>query len=61
MVIRNGVDVDKLKETNEWIKGAHSKTRIQTSSGKTFILEADEPRILLGTDLAPNAVQARYM
>ncbi|MCX9012097.1 MAG: OsmC family protein [Candidatus Methanoperedens sp.] len=76
MEIRNGVDVDKLKETidtiktnpeianfkfraeNEWINGAHSKTRIQTSSGKIFTLEADEPRILLGTDLAPNAVQA---
>lgn len=76
MEIRNGVDVDKLRETidiiktnpevanfkfmteTEWLNGAHSKTRIQTSSGKTFALEADEPPILLGTDLAPNAVQA---
>lgn len=76
MVIRNGVDIDKLKElidiikTNpevanfkfrsetEWVSGAHAKTRIQTSSGKTFTFEADEPPILIGTDLAPNAVQA---
>ncbi len=48
----------KFKADAEWINGAHSRTKIQTSSGKLFTLEADEPPILLGTGTAPNAVQA---
>jgi len=36
---------------------AITRTKIQTSSGKLFIIEADEPPILIGSDKAPNAVQ----
>lgn len=48
----------QFKVDAEWINGGNSRTKIQTSSGKLFTLEADEPPILLGTDKAPNAVQA---
>jgi uncharacterized OsmC-like protein len=66
----NGVDVDNLKALIEavkadpskgqvefrtetsWVNGAHSKTKI-----RGFSLEADEPRGLLGSDMAPNAVE----
>ena len=68
--IVNGVDVDRLKaliqtvkgdpskgqvefETKtSWVEGAHSKTKI-----RDFSLEADEPRGLIGSDKAPNAVE----
>lgn len=80
----NGVDVDKLIETinaikgepklakfkfrarNEWINGGHSRTRIQsfygagqedTSRNEPFVLEGDEPPVLLGENNAPNAVE----
>ncbi len=48
----------EFRAETEWINGAHSMTRIQTSRGKLFTLEADEPPILLGTGMAPSAVQA---
>jgi rubredoxin/uncharacterized OsmC-like protein len=66
----NGVDTDALRATMEkvnqdskeghltfrattaWASGAHS-----VSSVRKFSLEADEPLSLLGTDLAPNAVE----
>jgi uncharacterized OsmC-like protein len=66
----NGVDEEKLrstidqvdhdpaaghyifKATTTWDTGAHSITRI-----RNFTLESDEPPGLLGTDLAPNAVE----
>ncbi|SNQ61538.1 OsmC family protein [Candidatus Methanoperedens nitratireducens] len=48
----------EFRAETEWVNGAHSMTQIRTSRGETFTLEADEPPILLGTDLAPNAVQA---
>lgn len=48
----------QFKADTEWINGGNSRTKIQTSSGKPFTLEADELPILLGTGKAPNAVQA---
>jgi uncharacterized OsmC-like protein len=59
-VIRTNPEVAnfEFRAETEWINGAHSMTKIQTSRGKLFTLEADEPPILLGTDMAPNAVQA---
>lgn len=68
--IVNGVDVDKLKALIEavkadpskgqvefetktsWMEEAYSKTKI-----RGFSMEADEPRGLLGSDRAPNAVE----
>jgi uncharacterized OsmC-like protein len=59
-VIRTNPEVAnfEFRAETEWINGAHSMTRIQTSRGKTITLEADEPPILLGTGMAPSAVQA---
>jgi uncharacterized OsmC-like protein len=59
-IIRSNPEVAnfKFKADAEWINGRHSRTKIQTSSGKLFTLEADEPPILLGTDKAPNPMQA---
>ena len=48
----------KFRADAEWINGAHSRTKIMTSSGKLFVFEGDEPPILIGSDTAPNAVQA---
>ncbi len=47
----------QFKVDTEWVNGANSRTKIQTSNGKLFTLEADEPPILLGTGKAPNPVQ----
>ncbi len=59
-VIRTNPEVAnfEFRAETEWINGAHSMTRIQTSRGEIFTHEADQPPILLGTDMAPNAVQA---
>ena len=52
---------------NRWVGGAHSKTTIQgfygtgkedTSRKVPFVLEGDEPPVLLGDDAGPNAVEA---
>lgn len=52
---------------NRWVRGAHSKTTIQgfygtgkedTSRKVPFVLEGDEPPVLLGDDAGPNAVEA---
>jgi uncharacterized OsmC-like protein len=66
----NGVDIDALRATMDkvksdpeeghfvfrattaWASGAHSVTSV-----RDFSLEADEPPVLLGTDLAANAVE----
>ena len=56
-----------FQATNEWVNGGHSRTRIQsfygagqedTSRGKPFVLEGDEPPVLLGNNAGPNAVEA---
>jgi len=57
----------QFRAHNEWIGGGHSRTSIQgfygagqedTSRDKPFILEGDEPPVLLGANAGPNAVEA---
>ena len=57
----------RFRATNEWKDGAHSRTRIQGFYGagqedesrtEPFVLEGDEPPVLLGSNNAPNAVEA---
>lgn len=57
----------RFRTETEWVDGAHSRTRIQsfhgagaedTSRSKPFIVEADEPPVLLGQNTAPNAVES---
>ena len=54
----------QFRARNEWIDGGHSRTTIQKFYGagqedatrtEPFILETDEPPILLGENRAPNA------
>ncbi len=70
ITIRNGVDLGKLTATvdaikadpskaqfkfeanTKWSDGARSSTKI-----KGFTMEADEPEVLLGSGMAPNAVE----
>lgn len=56
----------KFRATSKWTEGGHSRTSIKefygagqedNSRSKPFILEGDEPPILLGKDQAPNAVE----
>jgi uncharacterized OsmC-like protein len=57
----------KFRAETEWVNGGHSRTKIQnfygagqedTSRSKPFILEGDEPPVLLGSNAGPNAVEA---
>lgn len=48
----------------DWIGGGQSRTTIGTftgagaeQNGRGFVLDADEPHVLLGTDAAPNPVE----
>jgi uncharacterized OsmC-like protein len=56
----------QFRAHNEWTGGGHSRTSIQgfygagqedTSRTKPFLLEGDEPPVLLGGNAAPNAVE----
>lgn len=55
----------EFRVRNEWERGGHSKTTIESFHGvnqenehvQTFSLEADEPAVLLGRDLGPNPVE----
>jgi uncharacterized OsmC-like protein len=56
----------RFRATSKWINGGHSQTRIQgfygagsedNSRSKPFILEGDEPPVLLGGNYGPNAVE----
>jgi uncharacterized OsmC-like protein len=56
----------QFRAHNEWIDGGHSRTTIQsfygagqedTSRKQRFVMEADEPPVLLGSNAAPNAVE----
>lgn len=56
----------KFRAGTEWLGGGHSRTCIQdfygagaedSSRSRPFILEGDEPPILLGGNRAPNAVE----
>jgi uncharacterized OsmC-like protein len=57
----------KFRAHNEWISGGHSRTSIQgfygagqedASRSRPFILEGDEPPVLLGANAGQNAVEA---
>jgi uncharacterized OsmC-like protein len=57
----------KFRAENAWINGGHSRTRIQGFYGAgseddtredAFVLDGDEPPVLLGENAGPNAVEA---
>jgi uncharacterized OsmC-like protein len=57
----------EFRAKTEWVGGGHSRTRIQgfygagqedASRAQPFILEGDEPPVLLGGNAGPNAVEA---
>jgi uncharacterized OsmC-like protein len=54
----------QFRASNEWILGAHSRTTIKgfygagvedSSRTNAYVLESDEPPVLLGENIAPNA------
>ena len=56
-----------FRASSEWAGGGHSQTKIQgfygagaedTSRTGPFVLEGDEPPVLLGQNAGPNAVEA---
>ncbi len=56
----------QFRAETEWHSGGHSRTRIQSFHGagaedasrsKPFVVEADEPPVLLGGNEGPNAVE----
>jgi uncharacterized OsmC-like protein len=56
-----------FRAETKWVDGGHSRTKIQsfygagqedTSRSRPFILEGDEPPVLLGANAGPNAVEA---
>jgi uncharacterized OsmC-like protein len=57
----------RFRAHNVWIGGGHTRTTIQgfygagqedTSRSRPFVLEGDEPPLLLGSNAGPNAVEA---
>lgn len=57
----------RFRAMNRWEDGAHSATTIQdfqvageenTTRSRPFVLDADEPDVLLGQDHGPNATEA---
>jgi uncharacterized OsmC-like protein len=57
----------QFRTETEWLGGGHSRTMIQsfygakqedTSRPRPFVLEGDEPPVLLGGNAGPNAVEA---
>ncbi len=57
----------KFRAETEWVDGGHSRTTIQSfygakqedaSRSRPFVLEGDEPPVLLGGNAGPNAVEA---
>jgi uncharacterized OsmC-like protein len=57
----------QFRAHNTWISGGHSRTEIKgfygansedTSRSEPFVLEGDEPPVLLGENHGPNAVEA---
>lgn len=57
----------QFRAHNEWVNGGHSRTEIKgfyganaedVSRSKPFVLEGDEPPVLLGENHGPNAVEA---
>ena len=57
----------RFRSKTEWIDGGHSRSEIQgfygagqedSSRANPFVMEGDEPPVLLGSNKAPNAVEA---
>lgn len=57
----------QFRAETDWVEGGHSRTTIQgfygagqadASRAKPFVLEGDEPPVLLGGNAGPNAVEA---
>jgi uncharacterized OsmC-like protein len=57
----------QFRAHNEWIDGGHSRTTIRdfygagqedTFRSRALVLDGDEPPVLLGENIAPNAVEA---
>ena len=57
----------KFRAENQWVDGGHSRTTIKsfygagsedTSRSRPFVLQGDEPPVLLGNNAGPNAVEA---
>ncbi len=57
----------QFRAETEWVEGGHTRTTIQrfhgagqedTSRAHPFVLEGDEPPVLLGANAGPNAVEA---
>lgn len=62
----SGLAVSQFRATNRWINGGHNRSTIQdfyaagqeiTSRSKPFVLDADEPPVLLGQDQGANPVE----
>jgi Predicted redox protein, regulator of disulfide bond formation len=56
----------KFRSANQWLDGGHNRSTIlnfygcraeDTTRAESFVLEADEPPVLLGKDAAPNPVE----
>lgn len=55
----------KFRASNEWMGGGHNRTTIRNFYGtqqeherkEPFVLDADEPPLLLGRDIGPNPVE----
>ena len=55
----------KFRASNQWIDGGHNRTTVKNFYGtqqdhehkEPFVLDADEPPLLLGRDLGPNPVE----
>ncbi len=56
----------RFRAVTEWVDGGHSRTKIQgfygagvedASRNSPFVLEGDEPPVLLGSNAGPNAVE----
>jgi len=56
----------KFRSNNHWLEGGHNRSTIQsfygccsedTTRNKPFILDADEPPVLLGRDIGANPVE----
>lgn len=62
-----GLATFRFRAANTWVDGGHSRTEIRgfwgagqedTSRSEAFVLDGDEPAVLLGADRGPNAVEA---